>query len=473
MITRERYKRLLKFASSAVILFVEIALYWFVWVDYLNTIIENPFFRKGNWMIVTLYGALLLFFALTYGGLKIGYLRRGNLIYSNIIAIFWVNVLSYCQLALIDKRFHNPLPFVLLSAVDIICVTVWVFVFQWIYEKVFPPKHLLLVYGERGVSSIARKINSRDDKYIIKGAVNINKGIDKVIEETGKYEGVIIGDLHSFERNLILKRCYDRSIRVYMIPKITDILIRSSEELNLFDTPILLSKNMGPQVDQLIIKRAVDIVFSGIIFILTIPLFLIIGIAIKLESEGNIFYTQKRLTKGGEIFDILKFRTMVSDAEKDGKARLSTKSDSRVTKVGKLLRLTRLDELPQLINILYGQMSLVGPRPERPEIAAQYEKEIPEFTMRLKMKAGLTGYAQVHGKYNTTPYDKLKLDLTYIRNYSLWMDFKLILMTPKVLFMKDSTEGIDNGLTIAGLGEKELKAEVYGKPEEFEDELSN
>ena len=464
MITREHYKRLLKFTSSAVILFVEVTLYWFIWVDYLNTIIENPFFRKGNWLIAALYAALLLFFANTYGGLKIGYLRRINLIYSNIIAIFWVNVLSYFQLALIDKKFHSPLVFVLLSLVDIICVTVWVFV--------FPPKQLLLVYGERGVSNIASKINSRDDKYVIKGAININKGIDKIMADTDKYEGVIIGDLPSYERNLILKKCYDSSIRVYMIPKITDILIRSSEELNLFDTPILLSKNMGPQIDQLIIKRFVDIVFSSIIFVLTLPFFLIIAVAIKLESKGNAFYTQKRLTKDGEVFDILKFRTMVSDAEKDGKARLSTKSDSRITKVGNILRLTRLDELPQLINIIYGQMSLVGPRPERPEIAAEYEKEIPEFTMRLKMKAGLTGYAQVHGKYNTTAYDKLKLDLTYIRNYSLWMDFKLILMTPKVLFMKDATEGIDEGMTIAGLGEKELKAEVYGKLEEFEDELS-
>lgn len=472
MIKRERYKRLLKFASSAVILFVEVALYWFIWVDYLNTIIEFPFFRKGNWLIAALYVALLLFFANTYGGLKIGYLRRANLIYSNVIAIFWVNVLSYFQLALIDKKFHSPLVFILLSLVDIICVTIWVFVFQWIYAKVFPPKQLLLVYGERGVSNIASKINSRDDKYIIKGAININKGIDKVIAATEKYEGVIIGDLHSYERNLVLKKCYDRSIRVYMIPKITDILIRSSEELNLFDTPILLSKNMGPQIDQLIIKRIIDIVFSIILLILTLPLFLIIAIAIKLESKGNAFYTQKRLTKDGEVFDILKFRTMVSDAEKDGKARLSTKSDSRITKVGHILRLTRLDELPQLINIMYGQMSLVGPRPERPEIAAQYEKEIPEFTMRLKMKAGLTGYAQVHGKYNTTPYDKLKLDLTYIRNYSLWMDFKLILMTPKVLFMKEATEGVDKGMTVAGLGGEELKAEVYGKLEEFEEELS-
>ena len=339
MITREHYKRLLKFTSSAVILFVEVTLYWFIWVDYLNTIIENPFFRKGNWLIAALYAALLLFFANTYGGLKIGYLRRINLIYSNIIAIFWVNVLSYFQLALIDKKFHSPLVFVLLSLVDIICVTVWVFVFQWIYTKVFPPKQLLLVYGERGVSNIASKINSRDDKYVIKGAININKGIDKIMADTDKYEGVIIGDLPSYERNLILKKCYDSSIRVYMIPKITDILIRSSEELNLFDTPILLSKNMGPQIDQLIIKRFVDIVFSSILFVLTLPLFLIIAVAIKLESKGNAFYMQKRLTKDGEVFDILKFRTMVSDAEKDGKARLSTKSDSRITKVGNILRL--------------------------------------------------------------------------------------------------------------------------------------
>ena len=139
---------------------------------------------------------------------------------------------------------------------------------------------------------------------------------------------------------------------------------------------------------------------------------------------------------------IYKFRSMVVNAEGDGKARLAAENDKRITPVGQFIRKTRLDELPQLINVLKGEMSIVGPRPERPEIIAEYEKKIPEFSCRLKVKGGLTGYAQIYGKYNTTPYDKLKMDMMYIQNYSFLLDIKLILMTAKVIFMKESTEGV-------------------------------
>lgn len=239
-----------------------------------------------------------------------------------------------------------------------------------------------------------------------------------------------------------------------MIPKISDILVRSSTNLNLFDTPILLSKNEGLQIDQMAVKRFIDIVVSLIGIMLTSPLFVMFGAAIHLADRGPIFYTQTRLTIDGKLFKIYKFRTMRVDAEKDGVARLAGEADNRITDVGKILRATRLDELPQLFNIIKGEMSLVGPRPERPEIAAEYMEDLPEFAMRLKMKAGLTGYAQVHGKYNTTPYDKLKLDLHYIRNYSLWMDLILIVLTPKVLFMKESTEGVGEGETNANNKDK-------------------
>ena len=193
---------------------------------------------------------------------------------------------------------------------------------------------------------------------------------------------------------------------------------------------------------------------------------------IKSVDGGPIFYTQKRLTINGKIFEILKFRTMKVDAEKDGVARLAGENDTRITGVGKILRASRLDELPQLINIIKGDMSIVGPRPERPEIAREYEKELPEFRYRLKMKAGLTGYAQVYGKYNTTPYDKLKLDLNYIRYFSLWLDFKLIMMTPKILLMKESTEGLSEGKINALSNDRSLlKAEVYGKAENLEENI--
>jgi len=442
---KEQYKRILKFGSAAVILLIEVGLYWLLWQLYLNNIIEERFWRRGIWLLSALYGVLLVFFLQTYGGLKIGYLKRGNIIYSHILSLFIVNTIGYFILALIDKRFHSPVSFILLTVVDGIIVCIWVFLFQWIYGVLFPPRRLLVVYGVRPVFSIMEKIGARDDKYVIGGSISIDEGIDKIMAKAKEFEGIVVGDVPSHDRNLILKKCYDSSIRVYMIPKISDILVRSSTNLNLFDTPILLSKNEGLQIDQMAVKRFIDIVVSLIGIILTSPLFVMFGAAIHLADRGPIFYTQTRLTIDGKLFKIYKFRTMRVDAEKDGVARLAGEVDDRITDVGKILRATRLDELPQLFNIIKGEMSLVGPRPERPEIAAEYMEDLPEFAMRLKMKAGLTGYAQVHGKYNTTPYDKLKLDLHYIRNYSLWMDLILIVLTPKVLFMKESTEGVGEG----------------------------
>ena len=451
---KEQYKRILKFGSAAVILLIEVGLYWLLWQLYLNNIIEERFWRRGIWLLSALYGVLLVFFLQTYGGLKIGYLKRGNIIYSHILSLFIVNTIGYFILALIDKRFHSPVSFILLTVVDGIIVFIWVFLFQWIYGVLFPPRRLLVVYGVRPVFSIMEKIGARDDKYVIGGSISIDEGIDKIMEKAKEFEGIVVGDVPSHDRNLILKKCYDSSIRVYMIPKISDILVRSSTNLNLFDTPILLSKNEGLQIDQMVVKRFIDIVVSLIGIILTSPLFVMFGAAIHLADRGPIFYTQTRLTIDGKLFKIYKFRTMRVDAEKDGVARLAGEADDRITDVGKILRATRLDELPQLFNIIKGEMSLVGPRPERPEIAAEYMEDLPEFAMRLKMKAGLTGYAQVHGKYTTTPYDKLKLDLHYIRNYSLWMDLILIVLTPKVLFMKESTEGVGEGETNANNKDK-------------------
>lgn len=451
---KEQYKRILKFGSAAVILLIEVGLYWLLWQLYLNNIIEERFWRRGIWLLSALYGVLLVFFLQTYGGLKIGYLKRGNIIYSHILSLFIVNTIGYFILALIDKRFHSPVSFILLTVVDGIIVCIWVFLFQWIYGVLFPPRRLLVVYGVRPVFSIMEKIGARDDKYVIGGSISIDEGIDKIMAKAKEFEGIVVGDVPSHDRNLILKKCYDSSIRVYMIPKISDILVRSSTNLNLFDTPILLSKNEGLQIDQMAVKRFIDIVVSLIGIMLTSPLFVMFGAAIHLADRGPIFYTQTRLTIDGKLFKIYKFRTMRVDAEKDGVARLAGEADNRITDVGKILRATRLDELPQLFNIIKGEMSLVGPRPERPEIAAEYMEDLPEFAMRLKMKAGLTGYAQVHGKYNTTPYDKLKLDLHYIRNYSLWMDLILIVLTPKVLFMKESTEGVGEGETNANNKDK-------------------
>ena len=222
----------------------------------------------------------------------------------------------------------------------------------------------------------------------------------------------------------------------------------------MFDTPLLMSRNTGLTVEQRAVKRAVDIIISLIAFIPAAPIMALVALCIKLDDGGSVFYKQKRLTKGGKEFFVYKFRSMREDAEKDGVARLAGENDDRITRVGHIIRAIRFDELPQLINILRGDMSIVGPRPERPEIAEDYEKEIPEFAYRLKAKAGLTGYAQVYGKYNTTAYDKLKLDLMYIQNYSLRLDFEIMFKTVQILFMKESTEGVEDG-QVTAIGKQE------------------
>ena len=210
----------------------------------------------------------------------------------------------------------------------------------------------------------------------------------------------------------------------------------------------MLSRNQGLTIEQRFVKRTMDIIFSLLAIIISSPFLLIIAIAIKLYDGGPVFYKQERLTRERETFQIIKFRSMKVDSEKQG-AQLAKKDDGRITPVGKIIRRTHLDELPQIFNILKGEMSFVGPRPERQAIAEKYEEVVPEFRFRLKVKAGLTGYAQVYGKYNTTPYDKLKLDLTYIQTYSAWLDVKLMLMTFKIMFQKENTEGVDEKQTTA------------------------
>ena len=234
-----------------------------------------------------------------------------------------------------------------------------------------------------------------------------------------------------------------------MTPKISDTIIRGADSIHLFDTPLLLCRNMGITAEQRLAKRMLDIVVSAAALLIASPFMALTALAIKLYDGGPVIYKQKRLTLDGKVFEIYKFRSMVVDAEKETGARLAQEHDSRITPVGRIIRKIRFDELPQLFNIFRGDMSVVGPRPERPEIAQEYRETMPEFDFRLKVKAGLTGYAQVMGKYNTTPYDKLKLDLMYIENYSILLDIKLILMTIKVLLMPSSTEGVGKDQTTA------------------------
>lgn len=446
---REQYKRLLKYASSLAMVAVQVLMYGYTWLHYYN---ESFFFRRGNWLMTVLYGALLLLFVTIYGGLKIGYLRTGDLIYSQILALVCVNVVTYVQICLLRLGFITPVPLLLMMVCQCICSGLWTVLFQKIYRKIFPPRRLIMVCGTRSSFGLMSKMNSRSDKYRIEEAINIQLGLPEVYRRIEGYEGVIIGDIPSQQRNDIMKYCFSQSIRTYMLPKISDIILRGSVDIHLFDTPLLLARNYEYTFEQKVIKRLTDIIGSLILIVVSSPIMLASALAIKLQDGGYIIHRQTRLTMDGREFNVYKFRSMIMDAEKDGVARLASEGDVRVTPVGKILRRTRADELPQLFNVLKGEMSLVGPRPERPQIAEEYMKAMPEFAYRLKVKGGLTGYAQIYGKYNTTPYDKLKMDLMYIENYSFLLDLKLILMTVKVVFMKESTEGVAEENQPMGLG---------------------
>ncbi|WP_395546974.1 MULTISPECIES: exopolysaccharide biosynthesis polyprenyl glycosylphosphotransferase [unclassified Lacrimispora] len=442
MKVNQKYKRLIKVFFTFGITSMLILLYGYIWIGYYNKILEFPFFRRGNWMMIFLYGVLLVLFMNIYGGFKVGYLKKGNLIYSQILAVIFTNVFTYLQIAALDKHFLNPLQLIKMTGMDFLIIIGWTQVYQWFYGKIYPPRKMLLISGRRSDYHLVEKINSREDKYEICKIINIQNGIHLLQQEILKYDGIIIGDIPSHDRNLLLKYCFSNSIRTYNVPKISDILLKSSVELNLFDSPLLLSRNEGLTIEQLFIKRLVDVLGALVGIVLTSPLFLIISLLIRFTDKGPVFFKQARLTRDDKVFYIYKFRTMIQEAEKDGVARMAEEGDSRILPIGHFLRRTRLDELPQLFNIIRGEMSLVGPRPERPELTEEILKDIPEFAYRTKVKAGLTGYAQIYGKYNTTSYDKLKLDLTYIRSYSLLLDLKLIFMTPKIMFMKEATEGV-------------------------------
>ncbi len=440
---REKFKRLINFLEGFVILAAHTVLFAFVWYGSYVKQLDIPFFRRGDWAVIGVYALILFLLTHLYGGFKIGYLRLMDVLYSQILSLICANVVAYIQVVLISREYLSSVPILKMTIVQIAIILLWVFICKLIYAALYPPRQMLLVCYDRNPDDMINKMSSRQDKYEICDIADLNEeSLESVCDMVTEYEAVLIYDIPAYERNIILKRCFTESVRTYVTPKISDILLRGADNIHLFDTPLYLSRNQGLSADQLMFKRLLDLVVCIPVSVVLMPLFLIISLMIKLYDGGPVLYKQPRLTINGKMFNIYKFRSMRMDSEKEG-AQLAKKHDDRVTPIGRVLRTLHFDEFPQLINIIKGDMSLVGPRPERPEIAEQYKEVIPEFDFRLKVKAGLTGYAQVYGKYNTTPYDKLKLDLTYIENYTFWLDIKLMFLTFKILFQKENTEGID------------------------------
>lgn len=453
----EAFKRLILLGLGAVGLILQIEIYKLFYYEYFMYPIKLflPLWNKGHILLILIYATMLIMMNKMYGGMKIGYYRNAEVVFSQVFSLIAVNVITYFQNSVMSLHLLRVEPFLLMTLLQAVSAGVWTWIAAFIYKSIFAPRKLLVVHGERPVDDILKKFSSRKDKYSIEKCINISEGIGAVCAEIlERYDAVVIWDIDVTNRNEIMKFCYGKNIRVYIMPHISDVILKGSDMLNLFDTPIFLTREYVLTMDERFFKRMIDLICAIILVVVTSPIMLVTAIVIKLYDGGPVLYKQVRVTRGDKEFKIMKFRSMRVDAEKDGVARLAAKNDSRITPIGKFIRKVRIDELPQLFNIIKGEMSFIGPRPERPEIIKQYLEEMPEFAYRTKVKAGLAGYAQVYGKYNTTPYDKLKLDLTYIENYSLWLDIKLMLLTLKILFSAESTEGVDEKQVTALKNEK-------------------
>ena len=405
--------------------------------------------RSASGMTGLLIGVIFFVLYMTYGRIYESFLislvRITEMVYSQTLALLMTDGIIYVVLCLMERRLVAILPVICLLAVQFALSVIWsVLAHKW-YFATFPAKRTAVIYDRgRDVGKLIGTYGLRK-KFRVRRTATAEECLSGDFAVLEDIQTVFLCGLSSHERNLILKHCVEKGITGYVLPKIGDIIMSGAKQMHLFHLPFLRVGRYDPAPEYLLVKRLFDIVVSACALVILSPLMLGVAHAVR-KDGGPAFYRQCRLTKDGKRFDVLKFRSMRVDAEKDGVARLSTgDADPRITPVGHIIRKLRIDELPQLINILKGDMTIVGPRPERPEIAAQYEQELPEFSLRLQAKAGLTGYAQVYGKYNTTPYDKLQMDLMYIANPSFWEDLRIIFATIKILFLPESTEGVSEG----------------------------
>ena len=423
---------------------------YYVWINFYNPYLPTPFYKLGNYFLFALLLLIYVSFVKVYGGFMVGTATVPDLIFSQIIAICFLEGISYIVFSLLSYRLVSIWPFILIILAFSSFAAIWVIVIDFIYFKLHAPKKTIVVFNNVDSYLSLKGIRSMDKRFRVIRTVNSEKTtLEELFDYMKNLDAVFLCGVPSDYRNEVVKHCIATGKVAYVKPKISDTIIRGGRTIQLMNIPVYRCKRSDASLIYTFIKRVGDIVISAVGLVVLSPVILITAICIKSEDGGPVFYKQKRLTLNGKEFDVIKFRSMRVDAEKDGKARLAAEDDDRITKVGKIIRKCRIDEIPQILNILSGSMSIVGPRPERPEIMEEYKDSLPEFALRLQVKAGLTGYAQVYGKYNTPPYDKVQMDLMYVANQSLFEDFRLILMTIKIMLTPSSTEGVSKNQTTA------------------------
>ena len=400
-------------------------------------------------LALAIYTFFFVLMCHAYDAFRVELMDTGELAYSLSLAQLITILFQYLLLSFSLERLLDVKGALVLFIAGVALNILWSGLMVRLYRRAFPPRRTYVICDHTNRFRALEDLHLLDWKFQLVDVLDISSGTDCIQSRLRDAEAVILINIHSCDRNRLLKYCIIHNIQVYIRPKVGDLLMRGGSQLQLLNVPMVRCGRCRKGMTFLFLKRTMDIVFSGLALILLSPVMAVTAVLIRRYDHGPALYRQTRLTQDGREFEILKFRSMRMDAEKDGVARLATENDDRITPIGRFIRAIRLDELPQLINIIKGDMSLVGPRPERPELAAQYEKQMPEFGLRLQVKAGLTGYAQVYGKYNTRPYEKLQMDLLYIARQSVLLDLKLMFLTVKILFQKESTEGIEEGNTSA------------------------
>lgn len=433
------------FLLDAVLPLLNTAAFAVCWYAYYEKWLYLTFEGYGDYMVIGFFCALYTVFVHLYGGFDLLTSRVSELIYSHVISLAMTGFFMFVVLWMLIRA-HVPhiLPLLLCLAVCAAFSALWSLIASRLTDKIVPAKKTVLIYDNKEAYKNGVQIaKTQRNRLEMVGEAEASRPMDALeaqLRDTGA-EAVLLCGIASSRRNDILKYCIDHDILAYVRPNIGDLLISNGQNLRMNHLPVLLCQRAAPSVFYLGFKRLMDILISGAALILTSPFMLATAIAIKAYDGGPVMFTQKRMTLNRKEFVIHKFRSMKVDADKGGKGIVTMQNDDRITPVGKFIRACRLDELPQLYDIFIGNMTIVGPRPERLETIELYEKDMPEFGLRLQVKAGLTGYAQVYGKANTSPYDKLQMDLMYIGEQGVLTDLKIILATIKILFMPESTEG--------------------------------
>jgi len=444
-------KNILKKFEKTIVFLLKMSLYICIFVSFflMMGITNRQLLRLSRTAGVTMVTFIVLGLVMiaAYGGYDIGKRKSKPIISSLSLATVITDIVTYIQLSIMNTniatglefRFENISILILVIIIQVLIIIGFAYGGNAVFFTINDPESCCIITSSKeSFVEIAHAVGAFKKQYCINMIVDYRSV--KLKDCILACDTVFIYNVPIRERTEIAEFCYRNMRHIYFNPEISDIAEISSKHVILDDISLINAPVKEMSFEQKTFKRVMDIVFSMSALIITSPIFVFCMISIKLGDGGKVIFKQQRATKDGKIFYVYKFRTMKENIENYS----ATEEDDRITKVGKTLRKYRLDELPQFFNILKGDMSLVGPRPEMLENIYMYTKEFPEFAYRLRVKAGLTGYAQIAGKYNTSPKYKLILDLLYIENYSLVKDLKLILQTLIVLFKPDSTAGFSD-----------------------------